>query len=85
MLCIDRPKSDILPFTDKIDENTALVLNGSKWDKDDNESSDDEDLNLDNLEFRPFTKSKQNTNASGFPLSKKTYRHGITNWKQHQC
>ena len=48
----------MLPFNEEIDPNATLVLRRSEWEKDDEESSDEEDLNLDNPEFFAATKRK---------------------------
>ena len=47
-LYVDRPKVDTLPFDDEIDANATLILKWSQWHKNDNESSDDENIDLDN-------------------------------------
>ena len=44
-LYVHRPKVDMLPFSEEIDANNTLVLDRNQEDKDDRESSDDEDLN----------------------------------------
>ena len=69
---VDSPKVDMLPFADEIDVNTTLVLDRSEEDKDDKESSDDEDLKTENPEVHSSAKRKRSANTRNFPVDKKS-------------
>ena len=83
ILCVSRPKCNILPFDEEIDASATHILNHTEHDKDDEEFSDNESLNPENLEFHQPPKRKRSTNIRELPENKKTHRYGATTWKQH--
>ena len=48
ILYVSRLKWHILPFEEELDANASHILNQTEFDRDDEESSEDEDLNLEN-------------------------------------
>ena len=68
------PKVDILPFADEIDAITALVNDSSDIDKDNRESSDEEDLNSDSPEFNISTKRKRSNKTRDFFMNKNLFQ-----------
>ena len=62
----------MLSFEDELDTNACLILNQAECEKNDKESSKDEDLNLDNLEFHLSPKWKRSAITSGLSPNKKT-------------
>ena len=65
--CVERPQSDMVPYDNETNASTNLILHRTEWDKDYEESSDDEELNLDNQEFYSTTKRKRSTSARDLP------------------
>ena len=61
----------MIRFNDEIDANATRILNKTEYDKDGDESSDNESLNTKNPEFYQPPKRKRSTKTSDLPANKK--------------